>query len=198
MASKPIIGGYLQDSSNVFAQNRLLKLGVGIIACVTLWNGYVINNLKDSIRTQVLPPYSEKKWVITDSDANDDYLADMARHIVQSLGTWNPGSVRVQLNHLLRYIHPEAYPKYRDRFKRIADRAERYASVSFAVQWDPGQAIVRDGNTLKLHGVRRRITGSQVSRTEKVEYLIQFVIESGRFWVTDIAEKTARQDEEAA
>ncbi len=198
MDSRPIVGGYLQDSSNVFAQNRLLKLGVGIIACVTLWNGYVINNLKDTIRTEILPPYSEKKWVITGNDANDDYLADMARHIVQSLGTWNPGSVRIQLNQLLRYIHPDAYPKYRDQFKRIADRAERYASVSFAVQWDPGQAIVRHGNSLKLYVVRRRIAGNQVSRTEKVEYVIQFVIESGRFWVTDIFENTAKRNEDPA
>ncbi len=60
MDSRPIVGGYLQDSSNVFVQNRLLKLAVGIIACVTLWNGYVINNLKDTIRTEILPPYSEK------------------------------------------------------------------------------------------------------------------------------------------
>lgn len=197
MHSKPIIGGFLQDSSNVFAQNRLLKLGVGIIACVTLWNGYVINNLKDTIRTEIVPPYSEKKWVITGNDANDDYLADMARYIVQSLGTWNPGSVRVQLNQLLRYIHPEVYPKYRDQFKSIADRAERYASVSFALQWDPGQAIVRQDNTLKLYAVRRRIAGNQVSRSEKVEYVIQFVIESGRFWVMDIAENTEKHNEEA-
>ncbi len=189
---EPIIGSYLQDSSNVFAENRLLKLGVGIIACVSLWNGYAVHRLKDTLRTEILPPFSEKKWVITGNDANDDYLADMARHIVQSLGTWNPGSVRVQLNQLLRYIHPQAYPKYRDPFTRIADRAERYASVSFAVHWDPGQAIERHGNTLKLHAVRRRITGDQVSRTEKVEYLIDFKIESGRFWVTDIIERTAK------
>ena len=103
----------------------------------------------------------------------------------------------MQLNQLLRYIHPDAYPKYRDQFKSIADRAERYASVSFAVQWDPGQAIVRQDNSLKLYVLRRRIAGNQVSRTEKVEYVIEFVIESGRFWVTDIFENTARRDAEA-
>lgn len=182
---------FLQPSSNVFAENRLLKLAFGALIVITLYNGYTVSNLKDTVRTEILPPYSEKRWTISGSDANDEYLADMARYVAQSLGTWNPASVRIQLNELLKLFHPEAYPKYRDRFTRIADQAERYASVSFALQWDPGQPIVRKENTLSIHAVRRRITGDAISRTEPIEFLIHFVIESGRFWIMDIDEISA-------
>ena len=159
--------GFIQDESNVFAENRMLKLGFFVIVIVTFWNGWTVHNLQDNLRTAVLPPFSDKEWVITGSDANDTYLADMGLYIVQQLGTWNAGSVRQQLNQILKLVHPDSYPKYRDQFKEIADRAGRYASVSFAVQWDPGQAIERKENTLIIHAVRRRISGDTISNSTR-------------------------------
>lgn len=186
--------GFIQNESNVFAENRMLKIGFFVLVVVTIWNGYAIHNLEDNIRTVILPPFTDKEWVVTGNDAEDDYIADLGLHIVQQVGTWHPGSVREQLNQVLKMVHPDSYPKYRDEFKEVADRASRYASVSFAVQWDPGQAIERKENTLSIHAVRRRITGDTISRTEPVNYVIHFSIEAGRFWIRDISETTGGQD----
>jgi len=186
--------GFIQHESNVFAENRMLKIGFFVLVIVTFWNGYTVHNLEDNMRTVVLPPFTDKAWVVTGSDADDEYIADLGLHIVQQVGTWNPGSVREQLNQVLKLVHPDSYPKYRDQFKDVSDRAARYASVSFAVQWDPGQAIERKENTLSIHAVRRRITGDTISRTEAVEYLIHFSIEAGRFWIRDISESTGGND----
>ncbi len=145
------IKGFIQNESNIFVQNRMLKLGFFTILVVTLWNGWAIHNLKDNMKTVVLPPFTDKQWVLTGVDADDQYLADLGLHTVQLLGTWTPGSVQEQLNQVLKLVHPDSYAEYRDSFKEISERAKRYASVSFAVQWDPGQGIVRDGDTLTIY-----------------------------------------------
>lgn len=189
--------GFIQTESNVFAENRMLKLGFFVLVIVTIWNGYAVHNLQDNMRTTVLPPFTDKEWVLTGNDANDEYLADIGLHTVQLVGTWTPGSVREQLNQVLKLIHPDSYPKYRDQFKQISDRAQKYASVSFAVQWDPGQAIERRENTITIRAVRRRITGDQISRTEPVDYVIHFSIEAGRFWIRDISDSVGGRDAES-
>ncbi len=186
--------GHLQPESNLFAQNRMLKIGFVVLIVATLANAFSVHSLKNDIRTVVLPPFSEKEWYLTGNDASDEYVADLGLHAIQLVGTWTPGSVREQLNQVLRLVHPDSYPRYRDEFKDIADRAQRYASVSFAVHWEPGQDIKRKENTLTIHAVRRRITGDQISRTEPVTYTIHFTIEDGRFWIREISDEVGGRD----
>jgi len=185
---------YMQLDSNLFAQNRALKIGFVIVVAWMIWMSWSIHALGKDRQTAVLPPFSNKEWVLTTDNANDPYLTDMSLYIVQLLGTWNPGSVEEQLNQLLSLVHPDAYNKYRDQFREISKRANRYASVSFSSQWNAQSPIKRTGDMMSISVTRRRISGSRVSRSEQVNYEIHFSIENGRFWVTDIGE-TINDDE---
>lgn len=188
------LDGFVQHSSNIFAENRLLKFGFACVTVIMLVLFYRIITIDDAVKERLIPLGAQGDLVISGNSASDDYLVSMGKYIVYMLGNYHAGSIRGQLNELLKIYHPTTYTQTRDAFNEVADRAERYASVSFAVQWDSGRPIALTDSTIEVRARRLRIVGDSVPRKETVTFRIHYVIEQGRFWIRNVEELTDASD----
>ena len=184
------VEGFVQNSSNIFAENRLLKFGFAAMTIVMLFQGYRIATQDDTIKERLIPIGAQGDLVVSGNSASDDYLVSMGKYIVYMLGNYHAGSIRGQLNELLKIYHPTTYTDTRDVFNEVADRAERYASVSFALQWDSGTPIEVSEKTIQVRARRLRIVGDSVPRKEDVTFRVHYLIEQGRFWIKNVEELT--------
>ncbi|NNF15701.1 MAG: hypothetical protein HKN70_03085 [Gammaproteobacteria bacterium] len=187
------VQGFVQESSNIFAENRLLKFGFACVTVLMLVLFYRVMTIDEAVKERIIPLGAQGDLVISGNSASDDYLASMGKTIVYMLGSYHAGSIRGQLNDLLKIYHPTTYTETRDVFTEVADRAERYASVSFALQWDSGKPIEITKDTIQVRARRLRIVGDSVPRKEAVTFRIHYVIEQGRFWIKNVEEITDAQ-----
>jgi len=181
---------FVQDSSNIFAENRMLKFTIACITVMALVLFHRVMTTDDAIKERIIPVSAQGDLVISGNSASDDYLVAMGKYVVYMLGNYHAGSIRGQLNDLLKIYHPTTYTETRDVFTDVADRAERYASVSFALQWDSGRPIQITDSTIQVRARRLRIVGDSVPRKETVTFRIHYVIEQGRFWIKNVEELT--------
>ena len=180
---------FVQDSSNVFAENRLLKFGFVAVVIFAGLQTATISSKLDEQRVHLIPIGGQGDFVISGSTASDDYLRSMSRYIVHMAGDLSAATARRQLNELLPLIHPDEYSRYRDLFTKLADGIERYPTVSYVVQWRGNRDIKKVGdNTIHVAGVKKRIVGDSVTSTENVTYQISYALEQGQFWLTGIKE----------
>lgn len=180
---------FVQDSSNVFAENRLLKLGFICMVLFSTFQAFSIHGALEKQQTHIVPIGGQGDFVISGSTASDDYLRSMARYIVHMAGNLSAASARRQLNELLVLVHPDKYSEYRDLFTKLATGIEKYPTVSYVVNWKGNRDIKKIGeNTLRIATTKRRIVGDSVTRTENVTYEITYAITQGRFWLQGIKE----------
>lgn len=185
---KKFINHYLQDSSDLFAENKILRYAVALMLIVTLINSVSISNMKDSIVTHIIPVGAAHNFILSGSTANDDYLKSMSRYITHMVGNLTPATARQQFNELLTLWHPTTYSEYRDRFDKLADSLERYPSVSYHVVWDGAAPIKKEGDSLRIGVIKKKIVGDTVSRKTALQIEINYVIEDGRFFIVSVKE----------
>ncbi len=188
-----LIKRYMQSSSNVFAENKLLRYAIAIMLLVTLINSVSIANIKDSVQTHIIPVGTQSNFILTGSTANDDYLKAMARYIVHMTGNMTPASARGQFNELLTLWHPTTYAEYRARFDKLADSLERYPSISYHIVWDGERPIKKEGDSLRINVIKKKLVGDTVQRKTQLDIEINYVIEQGRFFIVSVKEVGGEQ-----
>jgi len=188
MIREQFIKTFLQDSSNIYAENRLLRWGFVMVLMATVYNSYAITKITNRVQTHVIPVGGQGNFVISGSTASDDYLVAMGRYICHMSGDLTASTARQQLTELLSLFHETTYGEYRDRFQKIADGIERYASVSFDVQWSGEKKIKVTKDTITIPIIKKRIVGDTVKEKQQMSMEIQYVIEEGRFYLITLKE----------
>lgn len=179
---------YLSNTSNVFAENRLLKMVLMALIVVTFVNSYSVFRINDSTRHYLMPLASTGDLWVSSQTASNDYLSAITKYVIYNVANYTPATVDTQLSTLLTAFHPSAYPRYRETFQALSKKAERYASVSSAIQIDTSKAFMVEDNTVTLYATRLRLAGNVVSKKDYVKYSVHYRIENGRYWVMDIEE----------
>jgi len=185
---KNMIGEYMQESSNIFAENRILRVCVVGMLIMTVLNSISIGNLKDSIVTHIVPVGTSQNFILTGSTANDEYLRSMARYVTHMIGNMTPATARQQFTELLTLWHSTTYSEYRDRFDEIADSIERYPSVSYHSIWDGKGSISLKGETMRISVIKQKIVGDTVTKKIPIDIEIGYVIENGQFFIISVKE----------
>ena len=72
---------YLQKTSNLFAENRLLKFVVICQMITLIYCVHKVEDIKDKIRTVVVPPVINSKIEISGSWSSDAYIKEYIRYI---------------------------------------------------------------------------------------------------------------------
>lgn len=180
---------FVQDSSNIFAENRLLKIG---FFCLVLYSAVItvqIQNMSDSQKTHIVPIGGRGNFVLSSTTASDDYLRAMSEYVVHMIGNLSAATARRQLNEVLTLIHPEKYTEYQQIFNKLADGIERYPTISYVVKRRGNKDLESVGDdTLQIKAVKNRIVGDSVTRHENVTYELMYKMEQGRFWLLQIQE----------
>ncbi len=178
---------FLQKSSNVVAENRLLKLVVVVIGIAAVINTFMTCRALNYQRTVVVPPVLKSRIEITGDRASEEYIKAFSRYIAALAFSYSPGGVKAQFDELLALYAPEVFPEGKRLLYELADRVitTRVTSVFFI------NKLYVDGekSQIEVAGQRRQYVDDRKVEDLLKTYLIDYRVADGRFQIMKISEK---------
>lgn len=174
--------GYLNKTSSIWAENKLLKFVVVAIGVMVFWNTLQIQNSFDSQKTILIPPNLRTPLEITGNQASESTLDAYSRYIIPIIGTFTPSTARKQFDLLLTFFYPDAYDEAKIQLYDLADRIElTLVSNSFQIE-----KIISSPNQhlLEIHGTNTQFSSATIIGSEKRIYAIKYKIIDGTFYLT--------------
>lgn len=179
---------YLQGSSNLFEENRLLKFAVVGLFSVTSVLGIVIYSSNQNQRTIVIPFGASGDLYVTGNKPSSAYLRTITRNIVALSGTYSAYSADRQFQELLTLAHPTAYNGLRDSLNGILDELADNPTLSIATYIRADQPVVYTDREIAVPVEKVRVIGG-VIRKFRGTLRIRFALDNGRFWLTALTEE---------
>jgi len=179
---------YLQGSSNLFEENRLLKFAVMGLFGVTSVLGIVIYSSNQNERTIVIPFGASGDLYVTGNKPSSAYLRTITRNIVALSGTYSAYSADRQFQELLTLAHPTAYNGLRDSLNGILDELANNPTLSIATYIRADQPVVFTDREIAVPVEKVRVIGG-VIRKFRGTLRIRFALDNGRFWLTALTEE---------
>ncbi|MRR59026.1 MAG: pilus assembly protein [Deltaproteobacteria bacterium] len=187
---------FLQKSSNIFAENRLLKFVVVALGVAVVINTAGLFMALNSQRVILVPPVVNSKISISGDKASDEYLKEFARYILNLALTYNPVNARSQFSELLAVYDPAEFQASRKELYELADKIENTkASSAFYIQ-----AIINDTEKRRLEvtGTKKTYMVDQKAEDALKVYLIEYRIDNGKFILVRLYEKPAQGESKGA
>lgn len=187
---------FLQKSSNIFAENRLLKFVVVALGIAVVINTAGLFMALNSQRVILVPPVVNSKISISGDKASDEYLKEFARYILNLALTYNPVNARSQFSELLAVYDPAQFQVSRKELYELADKIENTkASSAFYIQ-----SIINDTEKrrLEITGTKKTYMVDQKAEDTLKVYLIEYRIENGKFILVRLYEKPAQGESKGA
>jgi conjugal transfer pilus assembly protein TraE len=179
---------YLQGSSNLFEENRLLKFAVVGLFGVTSVLGIVIYSSNQNQRTIVIPFGASGDLYVTGNKPSSAYLRTITRNIVALSGTYSAYSADRQFQELLTLAHPTAYNALRDSLNGILDELADNPTLSIATYIRADQPVAYTDRDIAVPVEKVRVIGG-VIRKFRGTLRIRFALDNGRFWLTALTEE---------
>lgn len=187
---------FLQKSSNIFAENRLLKFVVVALGISVVINTAGLFMALNSQRVILVPPVVNSKISVSGDKASDEYLKEFARYILNLALTYNPVNARSQFSELLAVYDPAQFQASRKELYELADKIENTkASSAFYIQ-----SIINDTEKRRLEvtGTKKTYMVDQKAEDTLKVYLIDYRIENGKFILVRLYEKPAQGESKGA
>lgn len=179
---------YLQGSSNLFEENRLLKFAIVGLFGVTAVLGAMIYSSDQKERTVVVPFGSGGDLYVTGSKPSATYMRTITRNIVALAGTYSAYSADRQFQELLSIVHPSAYNSMRDSLTGILDELANNPTLSIATYIRPDQPVQWTDRDILVPVEKVRVIGG-VIRKFRGNLRIRYAVENGRFWLVALTEE---------
>lgn len=187
---------FLQKSSNIFAENRLLKFVVVALGIAVVINTAGLFMALNSQRVILVPPVVNSKISVSGDKASDEYLKEFARYILNLALTYNPVNARSQFSELLAVYDPAQFQASRKELYELADKIENTkASSAFYIQ-----SIINDTEKRRLEvtGTKKTYMVDQKAEDTLKVYLIEYRIDNGKFILVRLYEKPAQGESKGA
>lgn len=179
----PIINRYINQTSNLWSENRLLKALLLVLTILFVVDIAVGISNRHSLRTVVVPFGADTDLQVTGNDPSERYLKAMARNIATLFGTFTAGSVEAQYDELLRFVHPSKYTDVRDEFRNLTKQIRAFPTIAFAMYPRADLPVKSFDTRMDVPVTRIRYLGRTARREEGI-LRIDYAIEGGRFWIT--------------
>lgn len=187
---------FLQKSSNIFAENRLLKFVVVALGIAVVINTAGLFMALNSQRVILVPPVVNSKISVSGDKASDEYLKEFARYILSLALTYNPVNARSQFSELLAVYDPAEFQTSRKELYELADKIENTkASSAFYIQSINNDTEKR---RLEVTGTKKTYMVDQKAEDTLKVYLIEYRIENGKFILVRLYEKPAQGESKGA
>lgn len=187
---------FLQKSSNIFAENRLLKFVVVALGIAVVINTAGLFTALNSQRVILVPPTINSKISVSGDKASDEYLKEFTRYILSLALTYNPVNARSQFSELLAVYDPAEFQATRKELYELADKIENTkASSAFYIQ-----SIINDTEKRRLEvtGTKKTYMVDQKAEDTLKVYLIEYRIDNGKFILVRLYEKPAQGESKGA
>lgn len=181
---------YLSKFKNIEAENKLLKFAIIVIGIVTIINTGLLYSSLNSHRTVIVPPVIHSQFEVYGNKATDEYYKEFARYISTLALSYTPVTVRSQFTELLGMFSADRYNEAKSRFYEIAEKIE--TSKVSSVFYLSNVAVDDEHKEMHVTGVQMQYANDGTKFEEKTKtYIIKYVMNNGRFAVTEIYEKGA-------
>ncbi|MGB3804429.1 MAG: TraE/TraK family type IV conjugative transfer system protein [Sphingopyxis granuli] len=180
---------YVQGSSNLFEENRLLKFAIVGLFGITAVLGAVIYSSDQKQRTVVVPFGAGGDLYVTGAKPSAAYLRTITRNIVALAGTYSAYSADRQFQELLSIVHPSAYNSMRDSLNGILDELSNNPTLSIATYIRPDQPVQWTDRDILVPVEKVRVIGG-VIRKFRGNLRIRYAVENGRFWLIALTEES--------
>ena len=180
---------YVQGSSNLFEENRLLTVALVGLFGITAVLGAVIYSSDQKQRTVVVPFGAGGDLYVTGSKPSAAYIRTITRNIVALAGTYSAYSADRQFQELLSIVHPSAYNSMRDSLNSILDELAGNPTLSIATYIRPDQPVQWTDRDILVPIEKVRVIGG-VIRKFRGNLRIRYAIENGRFWLVSLTEES--------
>ena len=179
---------YLQGSSNLFEENRLLKFAIIGLFGITAVLGLTLYSAARNARTIVVPFGAGGDLYVPGGKPSPAYLRTMVRNIVALSGTYSAYSADRQFQELLSIVHPSAYNGVRDSLNLVLDELSSNPTLSIATYIRPDQPVRWTDREIIVPVEKIRVIGG-VNRKFRGTLRIRYAIDNGRFWLTQLTEE---------
>ena len=183
---------FLQQSSNLFAYNRLLKSLVIVLSVCLAFCSFMVYRAVRYQSVILIPPQMTGTVEFVQGRPTEAYIKDISNRILSLATTYSPHTARRQFNELLVYYAPESYPEAFALWYSLAGRIEesQVSSVFY-----PETVKVED-TRIEVFGDLKQYTGNTRLENTTRTYFLDYQIRGGRFSLLAFKEK-AGQNEEA-
>jgi len=179
---------YIQGSSNLFEENRLLKFAIAGLFGITAVLGAVVYSSDQNKRTVIVPFGAGGDLYVTGNTPSPTYLRAITRNIVALSGTYSAYSADRQFQELLSIAHPSAYNGMRDTFNALLDELSENPTLSIATYIRSDQPITWTKSEILVPVEKVRVIGG-VIRKFRGNLRIAYLVEGGRFWLIRLSEE---------
>ena len=178
---------FLQKSSNLFVENRLLKFVVVVLALAVVVNSYLVNRAVKNQRVILIPPRLTGTIEFVEGKPSDQYIRDLARRMTSLATSYSPATARSQFNEFLAFYAPESYPGAAKAWYALASRVEesQVSTVFFLRKLILDQA----GQRLEFTGDQRQFAEDKLIESKSKTFEARYRIEDGRFFLISFLEK---------
>lgn len=187
---------FLQKSSNIFAENRLLKFVVVALGIAVVINTAGLFIALNSQRVILVPPTINSKISVSGDKASEEYLKEFTRYILSLALTYNPVNARSQFSELLAVYDPAEFQVSRKELYELADKIENTkASSAFYIH-----AINNDSEKRRLEvtGTKKTYMVDQKAEDVLKVYIIEYRFDNGKFILIRLFEKPALGEKKGA
>lgn len=180
---------HLQNSSNLFQENRLLKVGFIAVLLMNILNWHQVNNILDTEKTVLTPLGAVGNLWVSNDAASDDYILFMSRYVMHQLGDYKAGTARQQFNELARLFAPDSAGEARNRFDVMASEIEKYPTSASEIVFGDRDVLHDAANhNIKIRAQKLRYLNGVETGKDPKAYVIEYKIAHGRFVISRLLE----------
>lgn len=176
---------YLQKTSNLVGENRLLKFFIVVIGLAVVVNSFYVHKAMNQQRTVIIPIGGLTERIEVQGEVlSDSYLRLMTRYAIGLLMNYTPDRAHSQYSELLEMFSSGAYPEYKERLITLADDIKTTkVSGLFSIQ-----KITSHGNEIEVSGIKKQFLESSLVSDEVAAYRIKYEVVNGMFRLVEINE----------
>ena len=185
------ITSYLQQSSNLFAANQLLRFVVIVLSVCLMFVSTMVYRAVRYQKVILIPPQMTGTVEFVQGKPTEAYIQDISRRILTLATSYSPHTARKQFNELLVYYAPESYPEASTLWYSLAGRIEesQVSSVFYP------EKITLKENRIEVFGDLKQYTGNTRLENTTRTYFLDYQIRDGRFSLLAFKEKEKSGEE---
>ncbi len=182
---------FIQKTSNLFVENRLLKSVIVVLAFAVSFNSFMVYRAVKYQRVVLIPPTMTGTVEFVQGKPTDTYLRDVSRRITTLATSYSPPTARAQFEELLSYYAPESYPDASRLWYSLASRVEesQVSSVFYLEKIKIGEDFI------EIFGNLKQFAGNTPLDNTSKTYIIRYRLQDGRFYALSFKEKYAELTE---
>jgi len=184
------LDAYINKTSNLYAQNRLLKFVVVCIGIAVLLNGFFTYEALHYQRVVILPPVVDRRVEITSNQVDDNYVRLFTRYAMTLLNNYTAATVDAQFDEFLKLVTPSAYPQLQ---KTLSDMADSIKQLNMSSVFYPQTIKIDDKlHTIEVIGHEQKTAGDTIVEKGRKKYTLKYKIINARFYIDGIAEEKVK------